>query len=646
METGSICLRKLTYLVAVLATMIVSSAGAQTGGAQPSIRATATDFERLLAGLPADNVLKTASPFGGQRVEPAFIFIPGILGSKLVFERPNQKPEVVWGCVGNTIVVSDRLSYDIAPKLKAMPLLGPDSPRGDCAFDVYKKFFDAMTYSGLVAENTFINFAYDWRQPNEMSAKDLDGEIRQRMGELANRKVVFVAHSMGGLVFKWWYFHHYLPKLSDYPFEIVKIFFVGTPHSGSYAAVDALKNGNTLMAKAGTFLGWLEQKIAPALNQFGLTFPSFYELLPFEPEKTNHARYFPSIGQSGHAFPIDLMTVKAWQRLGLPNTNRINLPAQMTLKDFYDTRLAGMLERARRFQEDLKKQPTIESARYAFSIKHNTPTGLVARDGEGTTLLSEIEFANKGGDGTVFADSAKDSPRPVKSDVMIWLDNEHAALVADENFIDRIFQQRADLAKGWEDAAKTWQASEAVVKLLAENNVLLPSAGVEASWAKPRKVNVVCSSSAALAYLFCKKGVMQAFGNVGEVMEVSENAKLDAIGALNAKILARMAKNRGVKVSALSAALYASAKADKNPRTRKERYIAYIAVEQQLLPHNDGNVANLGWAYNNLGSLMLQQDAEKAASFPLGNAVAIGMETKLDNLIMMSTKNLDAANRL
>lgn len=635
---------KLAPIFAVLAVISASDVGAETTGVQKRISTTAKDFEIFLASLPPNNVLKSAyTQLGKQRIEPVFVFIPGILGSKLILEKENKEEEIVWGCLKNVLKFSDNLSYDVAPKLTAKPLLGPDSPRDDCAFELYKKFFNAMTYSGPATENTFLNFAYDWRQGNDQSAKALDAFIRSHARDLKRRKVVFIAHSMGGLVFKWWYFHHYAPATTDYDFDIEMIYFVGTPHSGSFAAVHALKDGYTLFAKAGTFLGWMEHKIEPALNKHGLTFPSFYQLLPFESDDQFKSSFQPSSGRSGRKSRIDLMMVNAWRWLGLPNTSNITLPPHVTGEQFYESRLGKLLDAARKFHEDLSARPAIKPARYVYSFIHETPNGLVARESSGSMLSMEIIMDSKSGDGTVFVESASDAAKGISTYSKILLNKKHADLIVDENFIEMMFDLRANLVNNWEDAAREWQKNEAVISLLAENDVLLPTAGADMAWLRPKKIDVICANLDILTAQFCERSMAVAYRKESKVVEISENKTLDAIGFFNAMVLGKMAKIRGISVGALSAELYASAKVEKHPLVRKERYLSYIGVEKFLLPDDEGNVANYAWAHNNLGSLMLQQGAIKTASFPLKNAYEIAKGMNIGSLITKSSKNLDAA---
>lgn len=195
---------KITSIIAVIAVIALSSEATEKPAASEPIRSTSKDFEEFLASLPTDDYFnKSLTKLSKKRTEPIFVFIPGIFGSKLVMTKENKKDEGVWGCINNTIFVSKYLNYDVAPKLTPKPLLGPKSSVGDCAFPTYEKFFNTMTYSSLAGKKSFFNFAYDWRQSNKISAQDLDAFIRNNIKNLNKQKVVFVAHSMGGLVFKW-----------------------------------------------------------------------------------------------------------------------------------------------------------------------------------------------------------------------------------------------------------------------------------------------------------------------------------------------------------------------------------------------------------------------------------------------------------
>ncbi|WP_330304390.1 MULTISPECIES: lipase/acyltransferase domain-containing protein [unclassified Streptomyces] len=121
-------------------------------------------------------------------------------------------------------------------------------------------------------------FPYDFRHSIRHAAERLRNEIRARLdGEHTSarrRRVIVVAHSMGGLVARYW-----LGPLGGAA-DCAALITLGTPHRGAPKALDVLVNGLTVGPKR---LGGLTD----VLRQW----PSAYELLP---------RY-PAVGQPGGA---------------------------------------------------------------------------------------------------------------------------------------------------------------------------------------------------------------------------------------------------------------------------------------------------------------------------------------------------------
>ena len=106
-----------------------------------------------------------------------------------------------------------------------------------------------------------VAFPYDFRRSVERIANDLDRVVRARA---QGRRVVLVAHSMGGLVAAWWW-----AFLSE-GIDVDQIMTLGTPYRGAAKALDVLVNGMSL----GPFA-------APsALNEALRTWDSVYDLLP------------------------------------------------------------------------------------------------------------------------------------------------------------------------------------------------------------------------------------------------------------------------------------------------------------------------------------------------------------------------------
>ncbi|HET8683562.1 MAG TPA: hypothetical protein VFM54_17095 [Micromonosporaceae bacterium] len=105
-------------------------------------------------------------------------------------------------------------------------------------------------------------FPYDFRRSVVAAAEQLDvavGEwLRQVPQECRPRRVVLLAHSMGGLVARYW-----LGPLGGHPW-CKALITLGTPHRGAPKAADWLVNGAPVPWATEVLRGW----------------PSVYELLP------------------------------------------------------------------------------------------------------------------------------------------------------------------------------------------------------------------------------------------------------------------------------------------------------------------------------------------------------------------------------
>ncbi|MGH8907605.1 MAG: lipase/acyltransferase domain-containing protein [Egibacteraceae bacterium] len=110
-----------------------------------------------------------------------------------------------------------------------------------------------------------VAFPYDFRQSVEVAAERLAATVEARLAE-RDRRVVVIAHSMGGLVARYW-----LGPLKGWP-RCRALITLGTPHRGAPKALAWLVNGVRLKgvqlrAATEVIRGW----------------PSVYELLPRYP---------------------------------------------------------------------------------------------------------------------------------------------------------------------------------------------------------------------------------------------------------------------------------------------------------------------------------------------------------------------------
>lgn len=112
----------------------------------------------------------------------------------------------------------------------------------------------------------FFEFPYDWRRDNRVAARQLQRLIAQRLSQwrdycgYQNAKVILLAHSMGGLVAR-----YYLEVLEGWRNCRALITF-GTPYRGSVDALNYLANGY--------------KELFIDLTEVMRSFTSIYQLLP------------------------------------------------------------------------------------------------------------------------------------------------------------------------------------------------------------------------------------------------------------------------------------------------------------------------------------------------------------------------------
>lgn len=137
-------------------------------------------------------------------------------------------------------------------------------------------------------------FPYDFRLGMEFNAEQLAEAVAARIPESATRKVVVVAHSMGGLVARWW-----LAALGGH--RVCRaLITVGTPHRGAPKAVDWVVNGVKLGPGP---IGAVSGRLLRGATEVVREWPSTYELFP---------RY-PAIWADARAqYPSELVGAPDW----------------------------------------------------------------------------------------------------------------------------------------------------------------------------------------------------------------------------------------------------------------------------------------------------------------------------------------------
>jgi hypothetical protein len=126
----------------------------------------------------------------------------------------------------------------------------------------------------LDGAQNYVEFPYDWRRDNRVAARKLARLVPawlaqwKKVSGNADAKVVFIAHSMGGLVAR-----YYLECLEGWRYTRKLITF-GTPYRGSLNALDFLSNGY-----GKTFAGFNVADLSALMRSF----TSVYQLLPRYP---------------------------------------------------------------------------------------------------------------------------------------------------------------------------------------------------------------------------------------------------------------------------------------------------------------------------------------------------------------------------
>jgi pimeloyl-ACP methyl ester carboxylesterase len=223
-----------------------------------------------------------------QPMSDVIVLLPGITGSVL---QRNGKD--VWAI--NKGAIFNALST-LGKSLEEIEIKGEDDPNiddlgdgivatrlmpdihlipGFWSIDGYGKIRETIFHRFEVVENqNYFEFPYDWRRPNQVSARRLARESEKWLSQWKQRsgnddaRLILVGHSMGGLVSRW-----FLEHLAGWKRTRSLITF-GTPYRGAVNAIDSLVHG--LKKKIGPFTAL---DLTPALRSFD----SVYQLLPIYP---------------------------------------------------------------------------------------------------------------------------------------------------------------------------------------------------------------------------------------------------------------------------------------------------------------------------------------------------------------------------
>lgn len=186
---------------------------------------------------------------------PRVLLVPGIMGSQLGMARARPLPhDIVW---------LDPLDIH-AGRLSALRLPGraPVVPLGIVLFSYLRlKLF--LRSRGFAVEA----YDYDWRLP----VARLGRQLAERLYTQRGTRTALVAHSMGGLLVR-------AALAQPGTAHVQRAVLLGTPHLGSFAAVQALRGSYAVVRKVARLdaRASAEQLASRVFSSF----PSLYDLLP------------------------------------------------------------------------------------------------------------------------------------------------------------------------------------------------------------------------------------------------------------------------------------------------------------------------------------------------------------------------------
>ena len=238
-------------------------------------------MKRLVAIAMLAVVLLTWFPVQAQaQTRYPVIFIPGIAGTEL-YDGNELVWVNSWRLLGSQVPILNlfQMSWLLPLRLKAdgtTPYYPNSRIRtGDVMrrnlSDIYSPFIDSLAAEGYAEGRDLFVFPYDWRQNLTASADQLGRRVDEVLTRTGAGKVIFLSHSMGGLIARDYVVRGGAAKVKA-------SISMATPWLGAPMAYRALEYGWDMGLKLpGTRWAALAPKDIKLLTQ---NYQSVYELAP------------------------------------------------------------------------------------------------------------------------------------------------------------------------------------------------------------------------------------------------------------------------------------------------------------------------------------------------------------------------------
>lgn len=389
---------KLTIIGLFMISMVISPLGAQT-----------TDSNFLTADSAFNVALnaRTMRPqdqFALSNKLPLIVFIPGIMGSMLKWKNYTFGQDPING--RQLVLKSDHVPERAT--LNEFRVAG--LPKTFSRLDIYGIGLDALKSAneGRLPEE----FSYDWR----VSIDDSAAELQKWLSEPTRRgrKVIFVAHSMGGLVL-WRWFQLYKPQNRAVTTD--HAVFVGSPLQGTCEAARMLINGYRAPTGSHVWEEWITQIMFNDARGALFTFPSVFQLLPaYHSGRACLKLRSPASGtadEQDHHSP-DFWIGSAGRAGGMKGGSGAKLVelAESTGLDLatYERSVRQAIEAGRRFRAELSLEPPKDvPMSHLSSDKFPMPSAFVLRLANPGWYAVHSQEAELGGDGRVLQASAQNA---------------------------------------------------------------------------------------------------------------------------------------------------------------------------------------------------------------------------------------------